>query len=114
MKWLEKRLFGAVFAGLGVAGCGGAEASTAADQGPDLNRHGISACQPAAAEDFAFTSQADGDSEIYLYEAKSGSIRKITDNAEQDLLPSCSPDGRQEIYGYDLARSAAGRPKESR
>jgi TolB protein len=65
-------------------------------------------------DDFAFTSAADGDSEIYLYRARDRSIQQLTDNDAQDHWASWSPDGQalafqslrdgnREIYVRDMA-----------
>ena len=61
---------------------------------PTLNSEAISACTPLQTTDFAFTSMADGDNEIYLYQARTASIVKITDNDVQDHWATWSQDGR--------------------
>ena len=61
---------------------------------PTLNSDALSVCTPLQTTDFAFTSTADGDSEIYLYEASTASIVKITDNEMQDHWATWSQDGR--------------------
>jgi len=61
---------------------------------PTLNPAALSICEPLATWDFAFTSTADGDSDIYLYRAASGSIEKITDSESPDHWATWSQDGR--------------------
>ncbi len=61
---------------------------------PLLNEAALAVCAPLASTDFAFTSTADGDSEIYLYQASTASIIKITDNDVQDHWATWSQDGR--------------------
>jgi len=61
---------------------------------PALNSEAISVCTPLQTTDFAFTSMADGDNEIYLYEAITGALAKVTDNDTQDHWATWSQDGR--------------------
>jgi len=61
---------------------------------PTLNSEALSVCTPLQTTDFAFTSVADGDSEIYLYQARTASIVKVTDNDTQDHWATWSQDGR--------------------
>jgi len=61
---------------------------------PTLNSDALSVCTPLQTTDFAFTSTADGDSEIYLYQARTASITRITDNDAQDHWATWSQDGR--------------------
>jgi TolB protein len=93
MKRQQKQLFGL----LAVVCCGCA-ASTDKRPGsgapPALNEAALSICAPLTRSDFAFTSAADGDSEIYLYQAATASVIRITDNEAQDHWASWSPDGR--------------------
>lgn len=85
---------------------------------PMLDGSAIDTCSPLATTDFAFTSTADGDSELYLYRAFDRSIVKLTDNDVQDHMASWSPDGERlayqslitgdrEIYVYDFATGVA-------
>jgi TolB protein len=77
-----------------LAGCatGGGVAPSSAM--PALNMAALAVCEPLQTTDFAFTSSADGDGEIYLYEARTASIVKITDNDAQDHWATWSQDGR--------------------
>jgi Tol biopolymer transport system component len=61
---------------------------------PALNAEALSVCTPLRTTDFAFTSTADGDSDIYLYQASTASIVKVTDTDAQDHWASWSQDGR--------------------
>ena len=61
---------------------------------PTLNAEALAACTPLMTTDFAFTSQADGDSDIYLYQARTASIIKLTDTDTQDHWATWSQDGR--------------------
>lgn len=89
---------------------------------PALNAQAPAICTPLTRWDFAFTSNADGDSEIYLFKAATASIEKLTDNDVQDHWSTWSPDGRmlafqslrdgnREIYikviGSDTAANAS-------
>jgi TolB protein len=92
-KRQQKQLFGLL-----AVVCGGCAASGDARPGggtlPALNKAAPSVCAPLRQSDFAFTSAADGDSEIYLYRAASASIVRISANDVQDHWASWSPDGR--------------------
>ncbi len=61
---------------------------------PTLNAAALEVCTPLATTDFAFTSQADGDSDIYLYQARTRSIVRITDTDTQEHWATWSQDGR--------------------
>jgi TolB protein len=61
---------------------------------PTLNAEALTACTPLLTTDFAFTSQADGDSDIYLYQAQTASIVRLTDTDVQDHWATWSQDGR--------------------
>jgi serine/threonine protein kinase len=56
----------------------------------------------------AFTSNRDGNPEIYLAELDNGSVRRLTENPANDWLPDWSPDGSRIAFtshrqgGYDL------------
>lgn len=65
---------------------------------PNLNAAARQVCAPLARWDFAFTSSADGDSELYLYNAVSASLTKLTDNDAPDHWASFSPDGQMLAY----------------
>ena len=89
---------------------------------PTLNSEALAVCVPLTRWDFAFTSAADGDNEIYLYSAASAALSKLTDNDVQDHWATWSSDGRmlafqsqrdgnREIYikvvGSDTAANAS-------
>ncbi len=46
----------------------------------------------------AYVSTADGDEEIYLYDMKTDSTTKLTNNEYTDFSPSFSPDGKELVY----------------
>ncbi len=96
MKLTEKQLVVATFAFLG--GC-----ATSGDLPPDsaipaLNADSLQVCGSLRRYDFVFTSSADGDRDIYQFQARTASIRKLTDNDVEDHWPSWSPDGRMIAY----------------
>ncbi|MDH3339204.1 MAG: hypothetical protein OER22_09520 [Gammaproteobacteria bacterium] len=105
-----------------VIGAGPAQAGAAGENAggarPSVNTEAVRVCNPARNTDFAFTSSADGDSKIYLYDGKAASIRKLTDNDAQDHWATWYPDGKylafqslrdgnREIYLLNLASSVA-------
>ncbi len=47
-----------------------------------------------------FTSNRDGDYEIYLYDA-GGALTKLTDNTVDDITPTVSPDGKRIAFTRD-------------
>ena len=61
---------------------------------PTLNAEALTVCTPLLTTDFAFTSQADGDSDIYLYQARTAAIVRLTDTDVQDSWATWSQDGR--------------------
>ncbi len=65
---------------------------------PNFNAAARQSCEPLTRWDFAFTSSADGDTELYLYDARSAALTKLTDNDVADHWPSFSPDGRMLAY----------------
>ena len=77
-----------------LSGCATTAEIDADSAKPRLNSEALSACGPMQTTDFAFTSMADGDSEIFLYQARTASIVKVTDNDVQDHWATWSPDGR--------------------
>jgi Tol biopolymer transport system component len=77
-----------------LSGCATTPDSDADSAKPRLNSEALSTCLPLQTTDFAFTSTADGDSEIFLYQAHTGTVEKITDNDTQDHWATWSPDGR--------------------
>lgn len=83
-------LIAALFCGCATSGDGGPRGAAM----PTLNQAALSICKPLTTWDFAFTSTAGGDSDIYLYRAASGSIEKITDSGYPDHWATWSQDGR--------------------
>lgn len=77
-----------------VAGCATSGDSVSGSAMPALNPEALQVCEPLQTTDFAFTSAADGDQEIYLFQAATASIVKITDNDVQDHWATWSHDGR--------------------
>ena len=53
---------------------------------------------PASGARFAFTSNRDGDYEIYLIEADASGLRQLTDNETFDFDADWSPDGNSIVY----------------
>lgn len=53
------------------------------------------ACQDVAKNQIAFTSDRDGDTEIYLMNADGSNLTKITNNTYADAVPAISNDGTQ-------------------
>lgn len=60
---------------------------------PVLNAEALQVCEQLQTIDFAFTSNADGDNEIYLYQARTASIIKLTDNDVEDDWATWSQGG---------------------
>jgi TolB protein len=77
-----------------LAGCATGSGGAVSSPMPGLNMAALSVCGPLQTTDFAFTSSADGDGDIYLYQASTASIVKITDNDVQDHWATWSQDGR--------------------
>jgi len=77
-----------------LSGCATTPENGADSALPTLNSEALSVCTALQTTDFAFTSTADGDSEIYLYRASTTSIARITDNDTQDHWATWSQDGR--------------------
>ena len=77
-----------------LAGCATGSGGAPSSVMPALNMAALTVCEPLQTTDFAFTSSADGDGDIYLYQASTASIVKITDNDVQDHWATWSQDGR--------------------
>ena len=65
---------------------------------PSLNAESLQVCEPLQKYDFAFTSSADGDNEIYLYRAHNATIVKVTDDDADNHWATWSQDGRMLAY----------------
>jgi|AntRauTorcE11898_2_1112593.scaffolds.fasta_scaffold02536_1 Tol biopolymer transport system component len=59
---------------------------------------GISCVVAATENKIAFSSDRDGDSEIYLMKPDGSSISQLTNNTDRDAFPSVSPDGTRIAY----------------
>lgn len=65
---------------------------------PTLNQAARSVCAPLVSTDFAFTATVDGESDIFLYQASSASIVRLTDSDAQDHWATWSQDGRMMAF----------------
>ena len=70
------------------------ESSAISGAMPTVNAQAAAQCTALGRWDFAFSSSADGDSELYLYRAADSSLEKLTDNVVQDHWATWSNDGR--------------------
>lgn len=77
-----------------LAGCATGSGVAPSSAMPALNMAALTVCEPLQSTDFAFTSSVDGDGDIYLYQASTATIVKITDNDVQDHWATWSQDGR--------------------
>lgn len=77
-----------------LCGCATRGDSVSESAVPGLNADAFQICEPLKTTDFAFTSNADGDNEIYIYRARTASITKLTDNDVDDHWATWSQDGR--------------------
>jgi TolB protein len=76
------------------AGCATSGDSRPESALPTVNAEALQVCEPLQHTDFAFTSNADGDNDIYLFDASSTSVVKVTDSDAEDHWATWSPDGR--------------------
>jgi len=49
----------------------------------------------------AFTSERDGNGEIYVMDADGNNQRRLTNNPAEDTFPSWSPDGQKIAFSFD-------------
>ncbi len=49
----------------------------------------------------AFSSNKDGDYEIYIVDVETGQVEKLTSNEDQDIGPAWSPDGQKITFASD-------------
>ncbi|MDJ0812261.1 MAG: hypothetical protein QNJ23_00920 [Woeseiaceae bacterium] len=61
---------------------------------PTLNAESLQVCGSLQNHDFAFTSSADGANQIYLYQSRTASIVKVTDDDADNHWATWSEDGR--------------------
>ena len=61
---------------------------------PTLNAEALQVCEPLRNTDFAFTSNAAGQNDIYLFQARTASIVRLTENDVEDHWATWSRDGR--------------------
>src|SRR6185503_14154629 len=49
----------------------------------------------------AFSAQAGGVTDLFVYDVTAGTLRRLTNDSFADLQPSWSPDGRQLVFVTD-------------
>ncbi|HWI16779.1 MAG TPA: hypothetical protein VNT81_03495 [Vicinamibacterales bacterium] len=54
--------------------------------------------QPPAPERLVFSSERDGNQDIYLANLDGSGLRRLTSHPAPDLIPRCSPDGRHVVF----------------
>lgn len=81
-----------------LSGCATSGDSPPDSAFPSLNAESLQVCEPLQKYDFAFTSSADGDNEIYLYRAQTATISKVTDDDADNHWATWSQDGRMLAY----------------
>ena len=96
MKNHEKQMVVLTYAVL--AGCATSGDSVPDSAIPGLNAESLQVCDSLQRYDFAFTSLADGDRDIYLFDAQTATIDRLTDNDAEDHWPTWSQDGRMLAY----------------
>ena len=82
MNLHEKQLVAATFVLLG--GCATSGDSVPDSAIPALNAESLQVCDSLRRYDFVFTSSSDGDRDIYLFQARTATVRKLTDNESED------------------------------
>lgn len=100
MKILEKQIVVLTCALLG--GCAASGVSAPDSAIPSLNAESLQLCESLRKYDFAFTSTAGGDRDIYLFDAQTATITNVTDNEVEDHWPTWSQDGRMIAYQSDV------------
>jgi Tol biopolymer transport system component len=77
-----------------LAGCAAGRDSAPDSAMPILNAEALQVCEPLQRFDFAFTSNAAGENDIYLFEARTASVTRLTDSEAEDHWATWSRDGR--------------------
>jgi TolB protein len=96
MKNYKKQLVALTCAILG--GCAASGDSVPDSAIPGLNAESLQVCESLQRYDFAFTSTAGGDRDIYVFDAQSATIDRLTHNDAEDHWPTWSQDGRMIAY----------------
>lgn len=95
-----RRTIGPVAVALLLAvGCGPAEPPSTSDTGTS-NLHANFEPQDRDYR-IVFSSERDGNSEIYLMNQDGSGLTRLTDNPASDALPYCSPDGSRIVFSSD-------------
>ncbi len=81
-----------------LGGCATSGDSVPDSAFPGLNAESLQICDSLQRHDFAFTSTAGGDRDIYLFDAQTATIQRLTDNDAEDHWPTWSQDGRMLAY----------------
>lgn len=87
-----------VFSAAALSACATSGESPPDSAFPSLNAASLQVCDALQKYDFAFTSSADGDNEIYLYQARTATIVKVTDDDADNHWATWSQDGLMLAY----------------